>query len=191
MNQKKKTILNYVYATLIGLLVIACAVTISVVNATGSKTGNGQANVGGDIPVAVVTFVSPMKNAAIVKDYSGKELQFNDTLKQWEIHKAIDFAPSDDLNVYAITDGTISNVYSNYLEGTVVEIAHANGLVSIYKSLESATVEIGNKVNSGSVIGQVGQTMAQELNGGTHLHLEMTLNGKKVDPNNYLDLAIK
>ena len=51
-----------------------------------------------------------MKNATISKDYSGSELQYNETLKQWEIHKAIDFIPSDDVKVYAVADGTVSNV---------------------------------------------------------------------------------
>jgi len=44
-NQKKKFALNYVYAVLIGLLVIACATTIAVVNANNSNT---KADIGGN-----------------------------------------------------------------------------------------------------------------------------------------------
>ncbi len=188
--QKKKVVMNYVYAILIGILVIACAVTIALVSANNS---NGRADVGDDgVDVSTTTYVVPMQNATIAKDYSGTELQYNDTLKQWEIHKAIDFIATDNQNVYAVADGTVSNVYTNYLEGTVVEISHSDGIVSIYKSLASdVSVAVGDTVSAGQVIGQVGDSMAQESNTGAHLHFEMTVNGVKVDPNDYLSLGDK
>ncbi len=188
--QKKKIVMNYVYAVLIGILVIACAVTIALVSANNS---NSRADIGDDgIDVSTTTYVVPMQNATIVKDYLGSELQYNDTLKQWEIHKAIDFQASDDLNVYAVADGTVSNVYTNYLEGTVIEISHSDGIVSIYKSLNNeVSVAVGDSVSAGQIIGQVADSMAQESNTGAHLHFEMTVNGVKVDPNDYLSLGDK
>lgn len=188
--QKKKIVMNYVYAVLIGILVIACAVTIALVSTNNS---NNRADIGDDgIDVSTTTYVVPMQNATIVKDYSGSELQYNDTLRQWEIHKAIDFQAGDDLNVYAVADGTVSNVYTNYLEGTVIEISHTDGIVSIYKSLNSeVSVAVGDNVSAGQIIGQVADSMAQESNTGTHLHFEMTVNGVKVDPNDYLSLGDK
>lgn len=188
-NQKKKNLFNYMYAIIIGMLVVACAVTIALVNANNTSS---EANVGNTVPVSTTTFVVPMKNATVAKDYSASELQYNNTLKQWEIHKAIDFLAGDDLNVYAITNGTVSNVYTNYLEGTVVEITHSNGLISTYKSLNKEVgVKVGDKVQAGSIIGQVAESMAQELNAGAHLHFELTKDGVKVNPNDYLDLGIK
>ncbi len=188
--QKKNIVINYVYASLIALLVIACAVTIAMTTSAKSKN-NGEVG-GGDTPVAAVTYVVPMKNATIQKDYSSTELQFNDTMKQWEMHKAIDFLAGEETNVFAVADGTVSNVYTNYLEGTVIEITHKNGLVSVYKSLaENPSVATGDKVSAGQVIGVASATMSQELNTGNHLHFEMKLNGAKVDPNNYIDLGTK
>lgn len=188
--QKKNIVINYVYASLIALLVIACAVTIAMTTGATPKS-NGEIG-GGDAPVAAVTYVVPMKNATIQKDYSNTELQFNDTMKQWEMHKAIDFLAGEETNVFAVADGTVSNVYTNYLEGTVVEITHKNGLVSVYKSLaENPSVATGDKVSAGQVIGVASATMSQELNTGNHLHFEMKLNGAKVDPNNYIDLGTK
>ena len=144
------------------------------------------------VPVAVETYVVPIKNATIAKDYSATELQFNDSLKQWEIHKAIDFIATNNTDVFAISNGTISNIYTNYLEGTVIEITHGKGLVSIYKSLDkNVNVSVGDIVTAGQKIGSVSVSMAQELNSGAHLHLEMLLNGVKVNPNNYIDLGSK
>jgi len=188
-NQKKNSLTSYIYAGIIALLVLSCAIVIAFVNAKNTT----EANIGDEtVLVSANTFVVPIKNATIAKDYSGSELQFNDTLKQWEIHKAIDFLAGEDLNVYAVADGTVSNVYTNYLEGTVVEISHKDGLVSVYKSLnDNVTIKVGDKVNAGQVIASVAQTMAQELNTGAHLHFEMLKDGAKVNPNNYLDLGNK
>ena len=190
MSQKRNSIITYLYAIIIGLLIVACAVTIAFINAKNTST---ETSIGDQaVLVSASTFVVPMKNASIAKDYSASELQYNDTLKQWEIHKAIDFIAGEDLSVYAIKDGTISNVYTNYLEGTVVEISRKDGLVSIYKSLDkNVKVKVGDKVNGGSVIGVAGNSMAQELNAGAHLHFELLKDGVKVNPNNYLDLGNK
>lgn len=188
--QKKNNLVSYIYAGIIALLIVACAITIAFVSA---KNTTNDAQIGEQtVQVSASTFVVPLKNATIAKDYSGSELQYNDTLKQWEIHKAIDFLAGEDLNVYAIADGTVSNVYTNYLEGTVIEISHKDGLVSVYKSLEKdVKVSIGDKVSAGNVIGKIAQTMAQEQNTGAHLHFEMLKDGVKVNPNNYLDLGVK
>ena len=189
--QKRNNLMSYIYAAIIALLVIACAVTIAFVNA---KNTNKSANVATDdtVQVAATTFVVPLKNATVAKDYSASELQYNETLKQWEIHKAIDFLATDDLNVYAVSDGTVSKVYTNYLEGTVVEINHKDGLVSVYKSLnKDVRVSVGDKVDAGAIIASVTESMASELNTGAHLHFEMLKNGTKVNPNNYIDLGNK
>ena len=188
-NQKKNNLVSYIYAGIIALLVVACAIVIAFVNAKNTS----EANIGENaVLVSAKTFIVPMKNATVAKDFSGSELQYNDTLKQWEIHKAIDFLAGEDLNVYSISDGTVSNVYTNYLEGTVVEISHKDGLMSVYKSLsDKVNVKVGDKVSAGQVVGAVAQTMAQELNVGAHLHFEMLKDGVKVNPNNYLDLGVK
>ena len=148
-------------------------------------------DIGEDVAVSTNTYIVPMQNATIAKDYSATELQYNETLKQWEIHKAIDFVASENLDVYAIKNGTVSKVYTNYLEGSVVEISHGDGLVSVYKSLDNVLVKVGDSVVAGAVIASAGETMAEELSTGKHLHLELILNGTKVDPNNYLSLGDK
>lgn len=190
-NQKKRVTLNYIYATLIGLLVIACAVTIAFVTNQNVKT-SGDIGMDEGLVVANTTYVVPLADATIIKDYSAKELQYNPTLKQWQIHKAVDLVSESSKDVLALTEGKVSNIYTNYLEGTVVEITHSNGLVSIYKSLaKELKVEVGTQVSAGQVIGTISESMAEELNNGAHLHFEVKLNGVLVDPNGYISLTNK
>ena len=193
-DQKKKILYSVLYAGIVALLIVAAALTVIILNKQDVKVEKTPSlNVGNnqEIVVSTPSYVVPLKDATVIKDYSAKELQYNESLKQWEIHKAIDFLAGSSLEVLAFTDGTVSKVYSNYLEGTVIEIAHANGLVSVYKSLESANVKVGDKVSAGQVIGMLGNTMAQEQNEGNHLHFELLKNGTKINPNDYLDLGSK
>lgn len=192
-SQKRKILQSVLYASIVALLVVAASLTVIMLNKGEKIENNSNINIGDntEIVVSAPTYVVPMKDATVIKDYSAKELQYNESLKQWEIHKAIDFQAGENASVLAFSDGTVSNVYSNYLEGTVVEITHANGLVSVYKSLSSASVKIGDKVSAGQTIGVAGNTMAQEQNQGNHLHFEVLKNSKKVNPNEYLDLSTK
>jgi len=115
---------------------------------------------------------------------------YNSTLNQWEAHKSIDFSTSEGTDVFAYTDGTVSNVYSNYLQGTVVVIDHADGLQTAYSSLkEDVSVSVGDKITGGTVIGKVGTTANAESDLGAYLNFQMIENDQKVDPSGYLSVA--
>jgi stage II sporulation protein Q len=116
---------------------------------------------------------------------------YNETLKQWEAHMAIDLTTTGNSNVYAVLDGKVSNVYKNYLDGNVVVIEHANNLKTIYKSLDStSSLKVGDMVSKGQVIGTTGLS-ASEAHLGNHLHFEVEENNKKIDPSGYLNLTDK
>lgn len=184
---RKNTIRNTTYALLVALTIILSAVLIAV-NVNGGQN-NTQTSI--QVSANVVTYAPPMQNASVVKDFSNKELQYNDTLKQWEIHKALDIVSDTSSNVYSIANGTVTNVYTNYLEGGVIEITHENGIKSVYKSLENISVQNGDYVKVGDVIGSISTSMSRELNTGAHLHFEMYENDISVNPNNYIDFSKK
>ena len=183
---RKNTIRNIAYASAIAFAIIFSSILIAV-NSKPSKAHNATIAVS----TTTTTFVSPMENATLVKDFSNKELQYNDTLKQWEIHKALDIVSDTSNNVIAVADGTVTNVYKNYLEGGVIEITHNNGIKSLYKSLEDVSIKNGDFVKRGDVIASVSTSMARELSTGVHLHFEMFENNVSVNPNNYIDFSNK
>lgn len=187
---RKNTIRNTTYALIVALTIILSAVIIAV-NANKSNKSNVDNQASIQVSAPTVTYTSPMENATIAKDFSNKELQYNDTLKQWEIHKALDIVSDTSSNVYAIANGTVTNVYTNYLEGGVIEITHENGIKSVYKSLENISVKNGDFVKLGDVIASVSASMSRELNTGAHLHFEMYENETLVNPNNYIDFSKK
>lgn len=186
-SKRKNIIKNSTYAVII-VSAIMLGATLVAVNVQ-DKTDN---NLTIQTSVSDNSYSLPMQNVTVLKDYNSGELQYNDTLKQWEIHKAVDLVSDTNTDVFSIAKGTVTNVYTNYLEGTVIEISHNNGLVSVYKSLsQDVSITLGDAVKAGQKIGTVGSTMARELNSGNHLHLEMYSNNELVNPNDYIDFSKK
>ncbi len=138
-----------------------------------------------------VVFGLPVESPTVLKWYSDTELFYNDTLNQWESHKGIDMT-SDNLSVYSVLDGVVTDVQTTYEDGTVVTITHSDGYVSKYSSLsEDIPVTISDEVSAGEVIGTMSESSANELLSGAHLHFELYKDGQKVDPSNYLTLENK
>lgn len=186
-SKRKKMIKNSTYALIIvsAIMLGATLVAVNVQNRSDNTL---------TIQTSVSTnkYSAPMENVTVLKDFNSGELQYNDTLKQWEIHKAIDLISETSNSVYSIAKGTVTNVYTNYLEGTVIEISHANGLVSIYKSLDQdVSITLGEAVKAGQKIGSVSSSMARELSSGNHLHFELYSNNQLVNPNDYIDFSKK
>ena len=186
---------NFGYLVALGV----AAVAITTVGLVAGLSGiNTKADVGVDPPSSGVeapaaVWHSPVDKIDVQKFYDGKKLQYNETLNNWKIHKAVDFKLNDGDNVYACFDGTVEKIYTNLLEGTVVVISHDGGIKTTYKSLneKSICVNVGDKVSGGAKIGTAGSTMGNEANQGAHLHLEITLNNVLVDPANYINLGNK
>ncbi len=167
-----------------GAMVLAVSLTFLITALVGGKNA---VNVSGP----TLSFSLPMSNPTIIKDYSSTALQENITLNQWEAHLAIDLT-SEDGHVYSVLDGKVTKVDDDYMKGTTVTITHADGLVSVYSSLEkNLLVTEGQQVKGGQRIGDASKSAADEAEQDAHLHFYMLKDDQKVDPNNYLDLQNK
>lgn len=183
---------KYGYYCIAGLLVAAIAVTVVV--ATANPDTPAQVTPSDDIidvDTQALSWGLPMNGFTVLKAFSDNELQYNQTLNQWESHKSYDLTASD-LSVYSVANGTVTSVEQDYLLGTVVTITHNDGFVTCYASLDpDVDVETGDVVEKGQQIGQASDSAESESQDGKHLHFEMFKNGTKVDPSNYLNLSNK
>ncbi len=131
-------------------------------------------------------------NGKMTNEYSDTILCFNQTLKQYETHQALDFGADGSLNVMAVEDGVVSDVVDDKLYGNYVVIAHKDGYVSKYFSLgDNVKVKKGDAVKKGTVIGEMSTSMKTEAVDGVHLHFEMLKDGKFVNPLDVIELKEK
>lgn len=99
-------------------------------------------------------------------------------------HAGIDIDANAGDPVTAAAEGVVS--FSGWRSGygNVVEIDHGNGYKTLYAHNQANLVKAGDVVRSGQHIAKVGSTGRST---GSHLHFEVTLNGRQVNPRNYLD----
>lgn len=182
------------------LVILALAIMILVVSLSSAgdskvvntEVENNQEEITDVSSPNVVNYRVPLENFTILKEYNETDLMFNASLNRWEAHKSIDLSANEGASVMAIADGTVTQVYSNYLEGTVVVIEHSNGIKSLYGSLqENVNVSIGSAVQQGDIIGTVGCTAKAEHMDICHLHFELFRDGVKVNPAEYIPFTDK
>ena len=99
-------------------------------------------------------------------------------------HNGIDYGGRVGDPVKAADGGTVSFAgWDNGGYGKLIKINHGNGKVTYYAHLNSINVSVGQKVAQGQLIGKVGNTGRST---GPHLHFEIRINGKPVNPSNYV-----
>lgn len=119
----------------------------------------------------------------VLSPFSSSELVKNETTGSWQTHNGTDIAAETGTEVFAVADGNITSVKNDALWGVTVVLDHGNGFSTKYCGLGSdLAVKQGDRVNGGNVIGVVGNTADIESSVPTHLHIEITHNGKYIDP---------
>ena len=133
---------------------------------------------------AAASSVQPV-SGPICAGYSGDELVFSETLRDWRTHTGGDIACAGDAAVKACRAGTVTAVYEDGLWGQVVEI-ESEGVVFRYAGLDPAVrVKAGEQVSAGQQLGVIG-TVPCEGAAGPHLHLETLRGGVLTDPMEFL-----
>jgi murein DD-endopeptidase MepM/ murein hydrolase activator NlpD len=127
--------------------------------------------------------IMPISNKDLKRTASGFGLRIHPIYKIIKFHAGMDFTAPSGTDVYATGNGVISAVLSSRRGlGNHIIIDHGFGYSSVYAHLDSFNVRKGEKVQRGDVIGFVGNT---GMSVAPHLHYEIKLNGKNVDPVNY------
>jgi len=98
-------------------------------------------------------------------------------------HLGLDIVASPGTPVVATADGRVSFASRRGEFGITVEIDHGFGRKTRYAHLSRATARKGQRVERGDVIGDVGNT---GLAVGTHLHYEVIIDGRQVNPRSYI-----
>ena len=130
-----------------------------------------------------VPAILPISNDDLTRTASGFGLRIHPIYKITKFHYGMDFTAPSGTDVFATGDGTVVALQSSQRGlGKHIIIDHGFGYSSIYAHLSNFNVRKGQKVHRGDVIAYVGNTGTSVAN---HLHYEVKLNGRNVDPVNY------
>ena len=148
----------------------------------GTKTSNYGGSYGSS-----TGFIWPTRGAYRVSSYYGYR---SASISGWSYHGGIDIVlgsgSSAGIPVVASASGTVVVANSGWRGyGHTVVIDHGNGIRTRYAHMYpgSITVRVGQRVYQGQQIGRIGSTGNST---GPHLHFEMLINGRKVNPYPYI-----
>ena len=121
----------------------------------------------------------PLRLAYISSRFTNR--RFHPILRTWRAHRGVDYAADSGSPVEATGKGVVVRREVGNSYGRFIDVRHANGFMTRYAHLRAwaGGTAVGSSVAQGQVIGYVGMTgMAT----GPHLHYEMHLHGRPVDP---------
>jgi murein DD-endopeptidase MepM/ murein hydrolase activator NlpD len=96
-----------------------------------------------------------------------------------KFHTGIDLRGAEGAPILAAADGVVRSAGTRGGYGNAVEIDHGNGVSTLYGHASELGVKAGDQVHKGQEIGEVGMTGRAT---GPHLHFEVRVEGKPVDP---------
>lgn len=103
--------------------------------------------------------------------------------RTYEFHGGLDIDGERGDNVLAPANGVVTKAGWQGGYGNLIEIDHGNGLTTRYGHLSSIQIQVGDTIQRGQILGAVGSTGRST---GPHLHYELRLNDKPINPRRLL-----
>ena len=148
-----------------------------VIASSGYSTYNGAKIVNNSKPSAEVLGIGLIKpvSGVITSRFGPRRSGY---------HTGLDIAAPIGTTIAAAAGGTVVfSGWDNYGLGYAVKISHGNGVETVYGHCSKLYVKKGQKVSAGEAIAAMGSTGNST---GSHLHLEIRVNGERQNPQIYL-----
>lgn len=157
---------------------------------------NQEDSIGEEVPVGTITeealhfrpengLVWPIEGSVLL-DYSMESTIFFPTLQQYQYNPAMVLSGSVNDKVYFIAKGKITNIETNEVTGCTVTQDIGDGYTAIYGQLKELNFDVGDMVESGQVVGYVGEPTKYYSVEGSNVYFQLLKNGVPVDPEEIL-----
>ncbi|MDQ1152955.1 M23 family metallopeptidase [Brevundimonas sp. SORGH_AS_0993] len=129
-----------------------------------------------------IVFTAPVKGYAVNSDFGLRKLAVEAKARA---HKGVDIAAPMGTSVFTTAEGQVLRTgFDPDGYGAFIEVAHPNGMTTLYGHLSRVDVARGDAVTSGQRLGLVGST---GYSTGPHLHFEVRRNGAQINPARVMD----
>ncbi len=164
------------------------ATTPPVTTKTVTTTPKQVAEVEAPVPT-LPEFIMPTIGD-VAKTFSIDALVWSNTMEDYRTHNGIDICASIGEGVMAAANGIVTEVYAHPMMGNTVVIAHDGNAETVYQNLaDDVPVAVGDTVKAGEIIGAIGESAIIEIAEEPHLHFELQVDGKRVNPLDYIAAA--
>jgi len=119
----------------------------------------------------------------LTSDFGGRNDPINGSAR---MHEGQDLAGDYGTSIFATADGTVTYAGWEGGYGRLIKIRHIFGIETRYGHLSQIDVKVGQKISRGEKIGDMGNSGRST---GTHLHYEVRLSGKPVNPMTFIKAA--
>lgn len=123
-----------------------------------------------------VNFQNPIESNNITSHFG---YRISPITNEHSLHSGLDIAAPENTGIYSAYDGIVIKAEHNEINGNYIVIRHSNTLKTTYNHCNKLLVREGEKVKKGEKIALVGATGYAT---GNHLHFEVILNGKYINP---------
>ena len=198
---KKNTRVFYLTLAVILAVVAILIIATAVARRNASEGPNDESSSSTQTPSGptisetdVLPEFSLPVDGEISMDFSDSVPVFSPTMGDWRTHLGVDVVCELGTEVLAVADGTVSKVWEDPFMGMCVSVEHSGKAVSIYRNLAKEVgdgIVEGCTVKAGDVLGTVGETAMNEIAQEPHLHYELTVDGKIVDPKEHIKFPTK
>ncbi|MEM6318403.1 MAG: M23 family metallopeptidase [Bacteroidota bacterium] len=134
---------------------------------------------------ASMPLIAPVRKDLLARNIhllSGFGRRLHPIYKVMKMHQGIDFTAKEGTAIQASGNGKVIKVMKSPSYGNYVVIRHGHGYETLYAHMQEVMVKKGQKVKRGEQIGTVGNTGRSTA---PHLHYEIHLNGKAINPLSY------
>lgn len=130
-------------------------------------------------PQAAALYVLPLTNL-VQQPFSPDAPLYSVTMGDWRTHEGTDFAGENGQKVKAVAEGKVTRIGTDPFWGKEIEVDHGVGVITLYRGVHP-TVAVGETVKVGQPIGTLTEIPCESAQ-QPHLHLQMTVDGRAVDP---------
>ncbi len=127
--------------------------------------------------------VAPASRASISSGFGYRSDPFT---RAGAMHSGLDFKGPMGAPIHSAAKGRVTYVGWKSGYGKTVEVSHGNGLMTRYAHMSRFNAKVGQQVDAGDVIGAIGSTGRST---GPHLHFEVRINNRAVNPRPFLEKA--